>query len=751
MTKSLEVKLKAGTAKAKKVAAVSEEELLSFIERSMKVYGTEVNLERSVPDYRDGLKPVGRRVLWAMHQLSTDKVKAARVVGDTMGKYHPHGDCLRGDTLVYTLDGAATKISDMIGKGKKWVLSWDQENCKYVPALAHSWRIGQSTRNLYKVHLSDGTSIQCTGNHPFLGCDSEWIQCKDLVAGQELKGSNLEVSDYYSVLDKDLGRRSVHAIVADSVHGGVEDGEIVHHVSEVKSDNRPKNLRVLTRSDHALEHRENFEIGLSAVRKGESPAHNGVFVMKVTKRTLAEEEDMYDFTVDKYQNMAVLSDKEFSPSNTLVVVHNSSIYGMVVNMVTSPANPLKGVGNWGTLVDPPAAMRYPMVGLSTYGATFFGKNYTSIIDKVPNFDRSNVEPLVLPSLLPNLFLNGTSGIGVGVTTDIPSFTPASVLKLMIRMLSGENLDASDFARSLEFFYQYGGRATNTPLNKKAILALFEGNKGTVEWESPLEVNEAKKEITLWKFAPDISPVTMIEGRVDKAGKKVRPGVKDWEAVGRVTASKGLSYIIRARRDLNMNEFKQLVEKVRKLTTVKTSYAINVTERALDLEAGEGKYRVKFINCTIPELFLRWLRWRCKLEARSLDWQIAQLDTAIQFLELLIYASSNLDVIFKALRTATPDINISKGLKITLDQANQILNLQVRRLSKLDQDKLKGQLAEAKDKMAVLKKKRKDPPGQVKLFLESCLSAFTLHSQFAGTNQWDLKTPRRLAEPAAVAV
>lgn len=492
------------------LAAVSEEELLAFIERSMKTYGTEVNLERSVPDFRDGLKPVARRLMWATYNLHTDKVKAARVVGDTMGRFHPHGD--------------------------------------------------------------------------------------------------------------------------------------------------------------------------------------------------------------------------------------ASLYGALVNMVTAPTNTMKGIGNWGTLVDPAAAMRYPNVGLSNYGKMFFGKNYTPIIDKVPNFDRSDVEPLVIPALLPNLLFNGTSGIGVGVTTEVPAFTPTSVIKLMIRILDGEELTSLDYLKTLEFFYQYGGVATNTKANRAAIKRLFESTKGTVEWESPLEVNAVRKEITLWKFAPEVNPVRMIEGVKNKLGKKIRPGIKDWDAVGKVTSGKGLSYVIKARRDLNMNEFEALVERVRKLTTTKISYEVYVTERIPDPEAGEGKYKVNFITCSIPELVSKWLKWRCKTEARSLDWQIAQTQKGIEFLELLIYASTNLDIIFKALRSDNAAEYMVKHLKITLEQSNQILDLQVRRLSKLDQNKLKEQLAVAKSKLSALKVKRKDPPGQVRNFLESCLSVFKQHSQFAGTHQFEMRLP-----------
>jgi DNA gyrase/topoisomerase IV subunit A len=476
----------------------------------MRTYGVEVNLERAVPDFRDGLKPVARRILWATHSLHAQSVKAARVVGETMGSYHPHGD--------------------------------------------------------------------------------------------------------------------------------------------------------------------------------------------------------------------------------------QSIMGALVNMVTAPTNTMKGVGNWGTLVDPAAAMRYPNCGLSTYGKMFFGKNYTPIIDKVPTYDRAGLEPLVLPSLLPNLLFNGTSGIGVGMVTEIPAFTPTSVLKLMIRILNGEELTSLDYLKTLEFFFQYGGVATKTKANRIAIKKLFENTKGTVEWESPLDVNPTRKEITLWRFAPEVNPVKMIEGVKDKMGKKIKPGIKDWESVGKVTSGKGLSYVIKARRDLNMAEFDALVDRVRKLTTTKISYEVYVTERLSDPDAGEGKYKVNFITCSIPELFQKWLKWRCRLEARSLDWQIAQVQTAIQFLELLIYASTNLDVIFKALRTTDAAAYMVTGLKITLDQANQILDLQVRRLSKLDQTKLKEQLVSAKAKLSALKVKRKDPPGQVRLFLESCLGVFTPHTQFAGTHQFDMRIP-----------
>jgi DNA gyrase/topoisomerase IV subunit A len=487
-------------------APIQEKELVDFIRQSMTTYGVEVNLERAIPDLRDGLKPVGRRALWAMNNIQTPKgVKAARLIGDTMGMYHPHGDL--------------------------------------------------------------------------------------------------------------------------------------------------------------------------------------------------------------------------------------SLFGAICNLVNNPVAPLTGKGNWGTLVDQPAAMRYPNVLLSRFGQTFFGKNYTATTELVWNFDRSRKEPLVLPALLPNLLFNGASGIGVGVVTEIPAFTPKSVLTTMVRLLDGEDLKAEDYFKHLEFYYQYGGVVAKTPENKKAIRSFFENSKGTVQWNSPLEIDEAKKQVTLFRFAPGIRPVVLIEGVTGKDGKKKKRGIKDWDEVSRVYAGKGLSYVIQARKDLNLNEFKLLCDKLRKITTTKVSYEINVTERLPDPSSGDDKYKVNFFTCSVPQLMRKWLKWRCQLEAKSLDWQIAKSKKEIAFLELLIYASDKLDIIFKALRTEAPATFMVKNMNITLEQANQILDLQVRRLSKLDQSKLKSDLKTAKEALAVLVKKRKAPSKEVRAFLVAAAEKFEKYSEWAGTVQY----------------
>ena len=483
------------------MASVADKDLLSFVETSMKVYGTEVNLERSVPDFRDGLKPVVRRLLWAMHQLPGDKAhKSARLVGEVMGKYHPHGD--------------------------------------------------------------------------------------------------------------------------------------------------------------------------------------------------------------------------------------SSIYGAAVTAVNNPVPPFTGIGNWGTLVDPAAAHRYTNIRMSPYGRLFFGKHYVHVTDMVPNFDRSSTEPLVLPCLLPNILFNGTEGIGVGVTTKIPAFEPATVLDCMIRLLDGEELTPRDYAKTLKFYYQYGGVVTRDKAGMAAATAFFSGTKGSIQWTSPLDIDPIAKTITLSKFAPSVDPVKLLE-------TKVKPMTEVKSAIG----GKGLSYVISARKDLNTLDFNRLVEKVKRLTSSKVSYEIYVTERVIVDTGDKIEYKVNFITCSIPELIKRWLKWRIQLEARSLDWQIQQTEKDIAYLKLLIYACDNIDLIVYAVRKVEDSRGyLVKKLKITAEEADQILDLRLRQLTKLDESILRGKLKEALSHLKTLVIKRKKPSREVRNFLVAASTAFTPYTEWVGTNQWALKIP-----------
>jgi hypothetical protein len=899
------------------VAPIATQQLIPSVKTWLTQYGQEVNEERSIPDFRDGLKPVHRRSLWAMQQVVTSQnrlIKSARVVGNTIGQLHPHGDtaCLRGNTLVPLLSGTNVTIKELADKksGPKWVLSYDEETKSLVPALAHSWRKAKVTRKMLRIHLTSGEVIEVTPEHKLISSDRGWQEAKDLSIGDTLIGGALIDTDGYKEVTLNTKfRKKVHMLVGDAKYGGREDDEVYHHIDENTQNNRPSNLQLLSRAEHAIAHEDNYLDGLSlgrkrmfaedsslrtAIRKKNSTltkevsAHHGIlialkairtlqasnievtednyeklrpcvynltrletlykkghsfdelcslakdfkldtnkakgFTSKIKKArkgtrvqvpskskdpngllyarlgsvlgkllaihgslnsvdwdtytayvrrepsmsanfnrvayskperlkslfsintvaelaakiptwclnavarleyvTLEAKETFYDFTVDNYENMIVFSSNGQKSGNFLVV-HNC--YNAIVTLTTSFAPVIQGEGNWGTQIDSAAAYRYTNCNLTELGKLNFHHYFLPCADLIPNFDGSSKEPLVLPALLPQLLFNGSSGIGVGVTTSIPSFEPASVLKIMIRLLNGESLSTEDYAKGLKFQEVYGGQPIKSKENAEAIRAFFEGHKGYVDWNSEIEIDRDSKTVTILAFAPGISPLNFLENKV-----KPRDEVQNVSA-----GDVGMSFVIRCKKTLNYNDFDKFVLFLKKGLTCRNHYEVYVTERLLDEGSGDN-YHVNFFAISIPNLIVRWLKWRCKLEARSLDFRIEKTQSQIAFTELMILACDNLQIIMDALRREDTADYIAKKLKISIEQANVILDRKVRNLSKLDNSKLRLRVKELKSLLASLKTKRKKPSIEVKAFLESTIDRFKLAEKWIGTRQYRLQ-------------
>lgn len=904
---------------ASKLAPIPPTDLVDFVRRNMRVYGMETNLERALVDFRDGLKPVSRRLLWSMRGIAYDqKSKAARMVGDVLGRFHPHGDCLRAGTLVPLMSGKNVPIEQLVGKGSLWVWAYDEETDRIVPARAHSWRVGHTTRTAYRIVFNTGDQIECTKNHPFYQKGKGWRRADELKVGMQLVGGNFSHDAYMRVTCNNGFSGLAHRIVAEATFDAdelAEDGNVVHHVNEKTRDNRPHNLELLSRREHHLEHLDNAVSGLdkgrerqfsgkdkrlrSAIRNknsallseynkwsaviksvkavmamleqglrvtpanyakmrsvfynlsslakieerygltlhdlkdyaraggfkidttaatgltqhlkkpkaprgprtpqhrfgphinslskigsvlrrmvvkgnalddiswedyvrkarklaghdnlskvlycnaerlrdvmevdtvkelaGKLPASSSLFITRIDIVELPEKEDFYDFTVDGYENMCVLLNER---RGSFVVAHNTSAFGALVTLANDATNTVDGEGNWGTLLDPPAAMRYVECKMSKYGKTMFARFY---IDKeitpfVPNYDRRDVEPLFLPALLPNVLFNGTTGIGVGVAASIPSFTPPSVLKVMADLLKGEKLTSDDYVKRLEFYEPWGATAVKDKVNRARIKALMESTSGSVEFESPIEEDRDRKIIRLRWFTPGVNIEKLIER------------INGMQEVQSCDQGKGVLFEVQIKKTVNFNEYDRVCSRIKKMLVARQSYGINVTERVADPHDPEA-YEVHAYSLTIPQLMVKWLKWRIELEARSLDYRILLQEAAIARTELLIWAVDNVDAIIKIIRTADdPKAALmakkwANGKRLQEWEAEAILELKLRQLSKLDERDLKGTLKNQKAELAELKHKRTKPKQEVINYLETAAKAFKLVPNEMGFLQW----------------
>lgn len=372
---------------------------------------------------------------------------------------------------------------------------------------------------------------------------------------------------------------------------------------------------------------------------------------------------------------------------------DASVAGAITTIVQSNVPVISGKGNWGSLIDPAAAMRYTNCRLSNYGWSFFDADYISksVSSFVPNYDDTTIEPVSLPALMPNVLINGGDGIGVGTTTMLPTFTPESVAEVMTRLLQGEKLTTLDFAKTFKYANRYGGRLVKSKENQAAWMKLFTDSTTSLQFESRLEVDRDRKSITIDDWPKGLNPLKFIS--------KVRLYPEVDQAYNHAGAT---GFRIEMRKDFNYAQFDKLVAKVQAATRVRRSIKINVTHRKSSIVDGVVSFDTRYLALSVPQLLITWLRERVALEKRSLEFRIGKQQVAIEYSKLLIFASNNLDTIFKALRAPDSKAYLVKHLKLSPEDSDKILELKVRQLSKLDQEAIKAKLKEQESHMKQLK-------------------------------------------------
>lgn len=176
-----------------------------FAEKAMKAYIAETVTNRSVPSFQDGLKPVQRKILWAMYKMglfyNLSHKKSAKVTGEVIARYHPHGDCLDGETKIYAAGGNIYKIKDLIGKELE-VWCWDKERNSLVTQVAKNFRTVKKD-NLYTIHLSNGGKIRASGNHPILMENGEYKKVEDLQINDCIFGGFIDQQSGETIFSND--------------------------------------------------------------------------------------------------------------------------------------------------------------------------------------------------------------------------------------------------------------------------------------------------------------------------------------------------------------------------------------------------------------------------------------------------------------------------------------------------------------------------------------------------------------------
>ncbi len=340
-----------------------------------------------------------------------------------------------------------------------------------------------------------------------------------------------------------------------------------------------------------------------------------------------------------------------------------------------------GQGNWGSMDDPKsfAAMRYTESKLAAYSDLLLSEVNQGTVDWIPNFDGTLEEPKLLPARLPNLLLNGTTGIAVGMATDIPPHNLKEVATACIRLLEVPKSTVADLCEHIKG-PDYPTRAEIiTP--QAAIREMYETGYGSIKMRATWEKEDGNIIVTALPFQSSGSKV--LEQIAAQMQAKKLPMLEDLRDESDHENPTRLVLIPRSNRvDLN-----ELMLHLFATTDLERSYRVNMNIIGLN-----GRPQVKNL-CTILK---EWLEYRTETVRRRLQFRLDKVLAQIHVLEGLMIAYLNIDEVIKIIREEDePRAVLMKRFKLSEIQADAILDLKLRKLAKLEEFKIKGELDDLK--------------------------------------------------------
>jgi topoisomerase IV subunit A len=342
---------------------------------------------------------------------------------------------------------------------------------------------------------------------------------------------------------------------------------------------------------------------------------------------------------------------------------------------------IDGQGNWGSMDDPKsfAAMRYTESKLTSYADVLLVEVSLGTVDWVPNFDGTLEEPKILPARLPNILLNGTTGIAVGMATDIPPHNLKEVASACIRLLEAPKSTVKDLCQHIKG-PDYPTRAEIiTP--KSAIQEMYETGNGSIKMRAIWEKEDGNIVVTALPHQSSGSKI--LEQIAAQMQAKKLPMLEDLRDESDHENPIRLILIPRSNR-INLEE---VMLHLFATTDLERSYRINLNIIGLN-----GRPQVKDLRGILKE----WLEYRTETVRRRLQFRLDKILAQIHILEGLMIAYLNIDEVIKIIREEDkPKAVLMKRFKFSDIQADAVLDLKLRKLAKLEEIKIKGELDELK--------------------------------------------------------
>jgi topoisomerase-4 subunit A len=340
---------------------------------------------------------------------------------------------------------------------------------------------------------------------------------------------------------------------------------------------------------------------------------------------------------------------------------------------------IDGQGNWGSNAAPKefAAMRYTEARLSAYADVFLNELSMGTIDWAPNFDGTLNEPRMLPARLPNVILNGSTGIAVGMATDIPPHNLNETVEACIHLIDNPAASIEDICRIVPGPDFPTGAEIITP--KEEIINIYRSGQGIIRMRARYEYENG--DIIITSLPYQVSPAKVIEQVALQMREKKLAMVADIRDLSDQEEPTRLMIMPRS----NRVDKEALISHLFATTDLEKSYKINMTVIGLNRKP----QALGFL-----EILKQWLKYRRQTVVRRLEFRLNKINERLHILEGLLIAYLNLDEIIRIIRESDePKPVLMDKFKLSDVQAEAILQIRLRQLAKLEEIKIQNEKQE----------------------------------------------------------
>jgi topoisomerase-4 subunit A len=351
-----------------------------------------------------------------------------------------------------------------------------------------------------------------------------------------------------------------------------------------------------------------------------------------------------------------------------------------------------GQGNWGSPDDPKsfAAMRYTEARLTRYADLLLAELEHGTVDWAPNFDGTMDEPLMLPARLPNLLLNGASGIAVGMATDIPPHNLREIAAACIHLLDDPEATTRALLKHVKGPDLPTGGEIISP--RADLVSFYDSGSGSYKARAVWELEQDSGHVIITQLPFQVSGSRVLEQIAQQIRDKKLPMVDD---VRDESDHENPTRLVIEPRS-NRVDVQQLIAHLFATTDLERSYRVNLNVIAID-----GRPRVMGLKALLSE----WLEFRQHTVRRRLQHRLDKVARRLHILDGLAIAYLNLDEVIRIIRREEePKPVLIKRFKLSDEQAEAILETKLRHLAKLEEMKIREEqreLGEERDQLQEL--------------------------------------------------